>query len=129
VAFKRTQVVEEDECPVRIIHPDKVAKARSEAMSEQDVGRIVQTYKALSDPTRLQILLALRRQEMCVCDLAAFLGISESAVSHQMRRLRDLALVKSRREGQVLYYVFNDHHIGDLIRLSLQHIGLKKMRE
>jgi len=64
-----------------------------------------------------------------VCDLAALLGISESAVSHQMRRLKDLALVKNRREGQVLYYGFNDHHIGDLIRLSLKHIGLEEIRE
>ena len=124
MAIKRAQIMEEDGCLVRVIHPEKVARAREEAISEQDVVRLVQTYKALSDPTRLRILLALKGQEMCVCDLAALLGISESAVSHQMRRLKDLAVVRSRREGQVLYYGFNDYHIGDLIRRSLEHIRL-----
>ena len=129
MALKRAQIVEEDGCLVRVIHPDKVARARDEAISEKDVERLVQTYKALSDPTRLRIVLALKGQEMCVCDLAALLGISESAVSHQMRRLRDLALVRNRRDAQVLYYALNDHHIGDLIRLSLKHIGLEEIRE
>jgi len=66
VALKRAQIVEADGCLVRVIHPEKVARARDEAISEQDVERLVQTYKALSDPTRLRIVLALKGQEMCV---------------------------------------------------------------
>ncbi len=59
---------------------------------------------------------------MCVCDLAALLGLSESAVSHQIRRLKDLALVKNRREGQILYYSLDDHHVGELIQVGLDHV-------
>jgi DNA-binding transcriptional ArsR family regulator len=60
--------------------------------------------------------------EMCVCDLAALLGISESAVSHQIRRLKDTALVKGRRDGQILYYSLDDHHVSDLIQVGLNHV-------
>ena len=122
MALKKATVVKEEGCFVRMIHPKKVERARADAIPENDLESLVRTYKALSDPTRLRILYALKEQEMCVCDLAAFLGISESAVSHQMSKLKDLALVRSRREGQVLYYFINDYHVSDLIRLSLEHI-------
>jgi len=59
---------------------------------------------------------------MCVCDLAAFLGVTESAVSHQLRRLRDLLLVKRRREGQILFYSLDDNHVIDLLKVSLEHV-------
>ncbi|HDM09620.1 MAG TPA: transcriptional regulator, partial [Desulfobacteraceae bacterium] len=60
--------------------------------------------------------------EMCVCDLAAFLGLTESAVSHHLRRLKDLALVKSRRDGQILYYSLDDEHVSELLKIGLEHI-------
>jgi DNA-binding transcriptional ArsR family regulator len=66
--------------------------------------------------------MALRSSEMCVCDLAAFTGLSESAVSHQLRRLKDLALVKSRRDGQVIYYALDDEHVSDLLVVGLAHV-------
>ena len=122
MAVKRAKVVEEDGCLIRVIHPEKVARARDEAIPEKDVERLARTFKAVSDPTRVRILTALKGEEMCVCDLAAFLGISESAVSHQMSRLKDLSLVRSRREGKVLYYFLNDHHVSKLISLSLENI-------
>jgi DNA-binding transcriptional ArsR family regulator len=59
---------------------------------------------------------------MCVCDLAAFLGLTESAISHQLRRLKDLALVKSRREGQVIYYSLDDEHVAELLNIGLAHV-------
>jgi DNA-binding transcriptional ArsR family regulator len=76
----------------------------------------------MGDPTRLKIVLALSGGEMCVCDLAAFIGLSESAISHQLRRLKDLALIKNRREGQVLYYSLDDEHVADLLDIGLEHI-------
>ena len=100
-----------------------MAKARKDAISEKDVDRLALIYKLLGEPSRLKIAMALRGGEMCVCDLAAFLGISESAVSHQIRRLRDLALVKSRREGQILYYSLDDHKLDALIRIGLGYVG------
>jgi len=109
-------------CDVRVIHLERVVRARTEAIAGKDVDRLAQTYKIMGDPTRLKIILALRGGEMCVCDIAAFIGLSESAVSHQLRRLRDLCLVRSRREGQVLYYSLDDDHVVDLITTGLSHI-------
>jgi ArsR family transcriptional regulator, lead/cadmium/zinc/bismuth-responsive transcriptional repressor len=111
-----------DTCDIRVIHLERVARARNEAIAEKDVDRLAQTYKIMGDPTRLKIILALRGGEMCVCDIAAFIGLSESAVSHQLRRLRDLSLVRSRRDGQVLYYSLDDAHVVDLIATGLSHI-------
>ena len=118
----RAKLIEEDGCRVRMIHLDRVAKARDEAISDRELTRLTLIYKLLGDPTRLKIAMALRRGEMCVCDLAALLGLSESAVSHQIRRLKDLALVKGRRDGQVLYYSLDDHHVLDLIQVGLDHV-------
>lgn len=83
---------------------------------------MARTFKVLGDATRLQLLTALRAGEMCVCDLSAFLHLSESAVSHQLRRLRDLSLVKARREGRIIYYALDDEHVGHLLDLALKHV-------
>jgi DNA-binding transcriptional ArsR family regulator len=66
--------------------------------------------------------MALRNVEMCVCDLAAFTRLTDSAVSHQLRRLKDLALVKSRREGQIIYYSLDDEHVERLLTIGLEHL-------
>ena len=112
----------EDLCDVRTIHVDRVIQARKEKIPGREIERLALTYKLLGDPTRLKIVMALKSCEMCVCDIAAFIGISESAVSHQLRRLRELAIVKHRRDGQVLYYTLDDEHINDLIQTGLTHI-------
>ena len=119
---KKAELIEENGCTLRVVHFDRVAKARSEAIPERDLDRLSLIYKVLGDPTRLRMAMALKQGEMCVCDLAALLGLSESAVSHQIRRLKDLALVKSRREGQILYYSLDDHHVLELIEVGLNHI-------
>ena len=118
----KANLVEEDGCQVRMVHLDRVARAREEAIPERKLDRLALIYKLLGEPSRLKMAMALRGGEMCVCDLAAVLGISESAVSHQIRRLKDLALVKSRREGQILYYSLDDHQVDDLIRVGLNHV-------
>jgi DNA-binding transcriptional ArsR family regulator len=119
---RKANLIEEDGCLVRMVHLDRVAIAREEAMPDQDLERLALVYKALGDPTRLKIVMALRRGEMCVCDLAALLNLSESATSHQIRRLKDLALVKSRRDGQILYYSLDDHHVEELIQVGQDHL-------
>ncbi len=119
---RKANLINEDGCLVRIVHLDRVAQARSEAIPEKELDRLALIYKALADPTRLKIAMALKKGEMCVCDLAALLGLSESAVSHQIRRLKDLALVKSRRDGQILYYSLDDHHVDELIQVGLDHV-------
>jgi ArsR family transcriptional regulator, lead/cadmium/zinc/bismuth-responsive transcriptional repressor len=112
---------EEDFCKVRVVHEERVTRARDSAVTDRQIDRISMIFKVLGDPTRMKIVTALKVVEMCVCDLAAFLGITESAVSHQLRRMRDLSLVKKRREGQVIYYSLDDQHIADLLDHVLDH--------
>lgn len=117
----RRKEAEDNACDVRVIHLDRVARARDAALAPALVDRLSSLFKSLGDPTRLRLVLALREQEMCVCDLAASLCISESAVSHQLRKLRDQSLVRSRREGQVVYYFLDDDHVAQLLDVGLVH--------
>ena len=111
-----------DKCDCRIIHDDKVNEARLQALGDLAIEDLCQTFKALGDISRLKILWALEHQEMCVCDLAALLGITESGVSHQLRLLRTLRLVQNRREGTILYYRLADDHVSQLVSIALEHV-------
>ena len=112
-----------DICERRIIHEDRLEKARTMLPAQDEIERMAELFKAMADPGRVQILMALDVQEMCVCDLAALLGVSESAASHQMRILRTMNLVKNRREGQVLYYRLVDDHVMQLVRVARDHVS------
>ena len=118
----RSAVQDGETCGVRVVHLEQVERARAGAIAERELERLGLTFKVLGDTTRLKIITALRQGEMCVCDLAAFVDLSESAVSHQLRRLREMALVKRRREGQILYYALDDTHVSGLLDLGLEHI-------
>jgi DNA-binding transcriptional ArsR family regulator len=118
----KARFVDENGCQIRVVHLEKVEQARQEAIPDRDLRRLSLTYRVLGDPNRLKIVMVLRNVEMCVCDLAAFTGSSESAVSHQLRRLKDLALVKSRREGQIIYYSLDDAHVKNLLEVGLNHV-------
>ncbi len=98
------------------IDPDAVAAPRAQALPEELLRLVVAAFQALGDPTRARILYALTRQPLCVRDLALVAGVSESAVSHQLRLLRDRRLVRPRREGNVIYYAVDDHHVAALFR-------------
>jgi DNA-binding transcriptional ArsR family regulator len=113
---------QQETCSTRIIHTERIEKAHQKSLPPSDHEKLVNLFKAMGDPSRLRILFALASGEMCVCDLAAFLGITESAVSHQLRVLRQLYLVANRREGPILYYSLNDHHIEQLINIGLDHV-------
>ena len=99
-----------------------VEEALASSLDPYEIGTLAQIFKALADETRLKILWALEKREMCVCDLAAMLGLTESAVSHQLRLLRNLQLVTNRRDGVVLYYRLADNHVAQLIRITLEHL-------
>ena len=122
MSSSRARLIDEDGCQIRVVHLDRVEQARKEAISDQELDRLSLTYKVLGDPNRLKIVMALRNVEMCVCDLAAFTGLTDSAVSHQLRRLKDLALVKSRRDGQIIYYSLDDEHVSEILKVGLGHI-------
>lgn len=86
------------------------------------VEGLAETFRVLGDPTRVRILDALGAGELCVCDIAGLVGMSESAVSHQLRLLRSMRLVRPRRAGRLVYYAIDDQHIMELLRQALTHI-------
>ena len=119
---RRSKIQKEDGCHVHVVHFNRVERAWKESIPEKDLERLSLTYKVLGNDTRLKMVMALEGGEMCVCDLAAFTGLSDSAVSHQLRHLKDLNLVKQRRDGQILYYSLNDDHVAELLRIGLDHV-------
>lgn len=109
-------------CEESFIHEDQVRIAQEYLIDGLTSTHLSRTFQALSDPTRVRLISALSRSELCVCDLAALLGMSQSAISHQLRSLRDLRLVKSRREGREIFYTLDDDHIRELYDLGLKHV-------
>lgn len=115
--------MDKDLCDIRCIHPESVERASHVLPGEGETTYLSQVFKTLGDPTRLRIVCALTSEELCVCDLTNLLGMTESAVSHQLRKLRDLSLVKRRREGQVLFYSLDDPHVAKILKLARDHAG------
>ena len=111
-----------DLCDVVHLHPGRVAELRAALIAEGEVTDLAETFRVLGDPTRVRILDALSHGELCVCDLAALVRMSESAVSHQLRLLRNLRLVRPRREGRMVFYALDDRHIIALFRQGLRHV-------
>jgi ArsR family transcriptional regulator len=106
-----------------LVDPEAVQHIRDHGVDGALVERVADTFKALSDPTRVRMLHALLHAELCVSDLAALLGLTESAISHQLRLLRDMRVVRSRRDGKLVYYALDDEHVMRLIQLGLEHVG------
>lgn len=100
----------------------RVADARRRLLVPEVAVGLAETFRVLGDVTRVRILDALSTGELCVCDLAALLGLSDSAVSHQLRLLRNLRLVRPRREGRMVYYALDDQHIVGLFEQGLRHV-------
>ncbi|MBU0730843.1 MAG: metalloregulator ArsR/SmtB family transcription factor [Proteobacteria bacterium] len=113
---------QDDQCRCKIIHGERVEAARKSAIESNELHNAVDLLKAMADTSRFKIIHALKEDEMCVCDLAALLGVSQSAVSHQLRLLRNLRLVSNRRQGPILYYRLNDTHVEQLMNIALEHI-------
>ena len=106
-----------------IVDPEAVRRVRDHPIDADSTVQVAEIFKALADPTRVRILHALLHAELCVGDLAAVLEMSESAVSHQLRLLRGLRVVRARREGKLVYYAPDDEHVTRLFQLSLEHLG------
>ena len=112
----------EEVCDLVQIDLTRVRKIRAALVQPDAVQGLADTFSALGDPTRVRILDALSHGELCVCDLAAVLRLSQSAVSHQLRLLRGLRLVRPRREGRVVFYDLDDQHIISIFKQTLQHV-------
>lgn len=109
-------------CDCEIIHNDKVENAKNTMLDEDTLLTIADFYKALSDSTRIKIINLLEKNELCVCDISSILNMTKSAVSHQLKNLKDLNLIKSRKIGKEVWYTLADHHVSEVFDISLEHI-------
>jgi ArsR family transcriptional regulator, lead/cadmium/zinc/bismuth-responsive transcriptional repressor len=114
-------------CDTHLVHLEQVRQVQPEVLSIQEAQQMAEFFSALADPNRLRLMSALTHQELCVCDLAAAVKVSESAVSHQLRILRSQRLVKYRREGRNVYYSLADHHIVSLYQEVAEHLKEPKL--
>ena len=111
-----------DVCEVRCVHPESVRAGREMLLPASEVSALAGTFQALSDPSRARIVYSLLSQELCTCDLAAIVAISESAVSQHLKVLRNLRLIRSRRDGKMIYHSLDDEHIRTLLAVCLEHV-------
>ena len=113
---------ESDKCDCNIIHEEIVAEVRQQMPDDEILLNLADLFKVFSDSTRVKILCALQYSEMCVCDIAVLLGMTKSAISHQLRTLRQTRLVKYRKEGKIVYYSLDDEHVGNVFAQGLLHV-------
>lgn len=114
-----------ESCNCTIIHEDIVNNVKNIMPKEETLYDLAEFFKVFGDSTRIKIIYALFESEMCVCDIAALLGMNQSAISHQLRILKQARLVKYRREGKVVYYALDDDHIKHIFDQGLVHINEK----
>lgn len=111
-----------DKCQELQINPDKVNRVKACMIADDDAIGISELFKVLGDQTRIKIIFALSCCEMCVCDIAETIGMTQSAVSHQLRLMRNMRLVKYRKEGKSVYYSLDDDHILQLFSQGMEHV-------
>lgn len=111
------------ECEYIHIHEDIVKEVIEELPEEEELCDLADFFKIFADTTRIKILYVLSKHEMCVCDISQLLKTSQSAISHQLRTLKQMKLVKNRREGKTIFYSLSDDHIKSIISQGLEHIN------
>jgi len=112
---------DEGVCEVEAVHEAAVREALGARSDDEDIDRLSDIFAMLASSTRLRLLEALAGGELCVCDLAAVVGVSQSAVSHHLRLLRQLRMVSFRKEGRMAYYRLNDEHVAEILDSGLRH--------
>lgn len=110
-----------DICSCNIINIENVENAKNNLINEDLLGTVADFFKLLSDKTRLRIITILLKNELCVCDIANVLNMSQSSISHQLRVLRQFRVVKNRKEGKIVYYSLDDEHIENIIKQGIEH--------
>lgn len=114
-----------EKCDCNVIHQDVVRDVKGRMPAEENLYDLAELFKVFGDTTRIKILWALAESEMCVCDIAVLLNMTQSAISHQLRVLKQAKLVKTRREGKVVYYSLDDSHVKRIFDQGLIHINEK----
>lgn len=113
------------ECEVEKIHKNKVDAVKAKLIDDDDVFDLAELFKVFGDSTRTKILSCLEISELCVCDIAECLNMNKSAISHQLRILRQAKLVKTRRSGKEVFYSLDDEHVSEIYECALAHIKEK----
>lgn len=113
------------QCDCEVIHQDVVEKVKSEMLDDDSLINMADFYKALSDSTRIKIINSLYISEMCVCDISVLLNMTKSAISHQLKNLKELNLIKSRKQGKEVYYSLADRHVGIVFEITKEHVQEK----
>jgi ArsR family transcriptional regulator len=116
----------EDSCELVCVDRKRVGQVRRKMQPVERLMALADLFDALGDSTRVRLLHALSYSELCVCDLAALIGLSQSAISHQLRLLRMSRLVKNRKDGKMVYYSLDDEHVGSLLAEGLKHVGERR---
>lgn len=114
---------------MQVVDREKIERARAALPAAETLTELSETLRALGDPTRLQIVCVLATQgvdELCVCDLATLVGVSDSAVSHSLRTLRQLGVVRYRKAGKIAYYTLDDDHVGEMVREGIRHLEVAR---
>lgn len=115
--------VEAECCDTVMMHEDIIKEVEKKLPAEETIRELADFYKVFGDATRVRILCVLLQAEVCVCDLAELLGMTQSAISHQLRVLKQMKLVKNRREGKTVFYSLADGHIQTIISQGMEHIA------
>ena len=110
------------DCDIAVVHLDAVQRARGVVPDIETMQRVAAMFQILADPIRAQIVTALAHEELCVCDVAAVVGLSISATSHQLKRLRDQGVVRYRKDGRLAFYRLSDNRMRRLVEDAVQHI-------
>lgn len=109
-------------CQEGCVHPDKIRQVERQMPDDDRLYDLSEVFRVFGDSTRIRILYALFESELCVCDIAELLHLSQSAVSHQLRILKDAKLVKFRREGKRIAYSLDDDHVRSILSLGMEHV-------
>lgn len=112
----------EEMCELSIIHQDKVDEVKEIIPEDALIYDLAEFFKVFADSTRMKIIYSLMENELCVCDIAAIVGTTQSAISHQLRILKQSKLVKYRKEGKIVYYSLDDEHISEIVKKGREHI-------
>lgn len=122
---KKEKILEDDQeiCESVVIHKEVVENTKTKMPDDTSLNELADFFKIFGDSTRVRILWALSQSELCVCDIAALLNMSQSSISHQLRVLKQNKFVKNRRDGKVVYYSLLDEHISYILKQGLTHIS------
>ena len=112
----------EDICEINTIHQDIVNNVKNVMPQDDLIYDLAEFYKVFADSTRMKIIYALMENELCVCDIAAIVGTTQSAISHQLRILKQAKLVKYKKDGKAVYYSLDDEHIAEIVKKGREHI-------